>query len=48
MVRICTGEVWVRKSSRSRASFASCPAIINVSCVSRAGWLAGKFNASKL
>ena len=48
IVRICTGEVCVRISSRSRDGFACCPASTSVSCVSRAGWLGGKFSASKL
>jgi len=36
MVRICTGEVCVRSSRRSRSGFDSCPAMKSVSCVSRA------------
>ena len=48
MVRICTGEVWVRSKRRSRCGLESCPAMNIVSWVSRAGWLGGKFNASKL
>ena len=35
MVRICTGEVWVRSTMRSPSSF-SCKK--KVSCISRAGW----------
>jgi hypothetical protein len=42
MVRICTGEVWVRSSRRSRDGLCSCPAMSSVSCVSRAGWFGGK------
>ena len=37
MVRICTGEVCVRSSRRSRSGFASCLAMKSVSCISRAG-----------
>ncbi len=48
MVRICTGEVCVRSSRRSRAGLRSCPAMNSVSCVSRAGWFGGKFSDSKL
>jgi len=40
MVRICTGEVWVRSSvSADRWK---------VSCMSRAGWSSGKLSAAKL
>ncbi len=42
MVRICTGEVWVRSSNRSRCGLDSWLAMKRVSCVSRAGWLSGK------
>ena len=48
MVRICTGEVWVRNNSRSRKGRRSWLAIPSVSCVSRAGWPGGKFMLSKL
>jgi len=48
MVRICTGEVCVRNSRRSRSGFDSWPAMNSVSWVSRAGWFGGKFSASKL
>src|SRR6185437_3404722 len=48
IVRICTGDVWVRSSSRSRSGRCSCPAITSVSCVSRAGCPGGKFMLSKL
>ena len=48
MVRICTGEVCVRSSNRSRCGFDCWPAMKRVSCVSRAGWFGGKFSASKL
>ena len=48
MVRICTGEVCVRSSRRSRCGRFSCPAMKMVSWVSRAGWFGGKFSASKL
>jgi hypothetical protein len=48
ITRTCTGEVWVRSSRRSRAGFDSSPATKNVSWLSRAGWLGGKFSASKL
>ena len=40
MVRICTGEVWVRR----RASADTW----KVSCMSRAGWSSGKLRAAKL
>ena len=40
MPRTCTGEVWVR----SRLP----PSSQKVSCMSRAGWSAGMFRASKL
>ena len=43
MVRIWTGEVWVRISRRSRSGRRSWLAITSVSCVSRAGWPGGKF-----
>ena len=43
MVRICTGEVWVRSSRRSRCERRSWLAMTSVSCVSRAGWPGGKF-----
>ena len=45
MVRICTGEVCVRSSSRSPFSSGLKK---NVSCISRAGWPTGKFSAVKL
>ena len=45
MVRICTGEVWVRSSIREPSGFGLKK---NVSCMSRAGWLGGKFNMAKL
>ena len=35
MVRTCTGEVWVRSSSREPSGFGLKK---NVSCMSRAGW----------
>ena len=42
MVRTCTDEVWVRRSSGFK-----CPVLTKkVSCISRAGWLGGKFRAS--
>ena len=45
MVRICTGEVWVRSSLRSPFSSGWKK---KVSCISRAGWPSGKFSAVKL
>src|SRR5216684_119854 len=45
MVRICTGEVWVRSNSREPSGFSGKK---NVSCMSRAGWLAGKLSKVKL
>ena len=45
MVRICTGEVCVRNSLRSADPSGWRK---NVSCISRAGWPGGKFNAVKL
>ena len=48
MVRICTGEVCVRISRRSRSGLRSWFATTSVSCVSRAGWFGGKFSDSKL
>ena len=48
IVRICTGDVCVRNSKRSRCGFVCCPAMNSVSCVSLAGWFGGKFSASKL
>ena len=38
MVRICTGEVWVRISRRSRERLALLAGETSVSWVSRAGW----------
>ena len=40
--RICTGEVWVRITAPGRSL------IQKVSCICRAGWLAGMLSASKL
>ena len=48
MVRICTGDVWVRMSRRSRSGFALLAGDDELSWVSRAGWLGGKFSDSKL
>ncbi len=45
MVRICTGEVWVRSSLRSPSAFSRKK---KVSCMSRAGWPTGKLSAVKL
>ncbi len=45
MVRTCTGEVWVRSSSREPSGFGLKK---NVSCISRAGWPSGKFSLVKL
>ena len=45
MVRICTGEVWVRRSLRVPSSPGGKK---KVSCISRAGWPSGKFSAVKL
>ena len=42
MVRICTGEVCVRSSRRSRCGRRSCPAMNSVSWVSRAGMVGRK------
>ena len=42
MYRICTGEVWVRITAPGRSL------IQKVSCICRAGWLAGMLSASKL
>ena len=39
MVRICTGEVWVRSSAP--------PDTWSVSCMSRAGWSSGKLRPTK-
>src|SRR5215475_11138033 len=48
MVRICTGDVCVRSSRRSRGDFWSCPARKSVSCMSRAGWFGGKFRTQRV
>ena len=48
IVRICTGDVCVRNSNRSRTGLRSWPATTSVSCVSRAGCPYGKFMLSKL
>ena len=40
IARICTGEVWVRRTKP--------PSTKNVSCMSRAGWSSGRFRAWKL
>ena len=45
MVRICTGEVWVRSTLRSPLASGGKK---KVSCISRAGWPTGKFSAVKL
>ena len=45
MVRICTGEVWVRSTLRSPLWSGWRK---KVSCISRAGWPGGKFSAVKL
>ena len=45
MVRTCTGEVWVRSSSREPSGFGLKK---NVSCISRAGWPSGKLSLVKL
>ena len=44
-VLICTGEVCVRSTSRSPPALGSKK---KVSCMSRAGWPAGKLSAVKL
>ncbi len=46
MVRICTGEVWVRSSSGLPSG--PVPSIARLSCMERAGWSGAKFSASKL
>ena len=45
IVRICTGEVWVRRSIRSPSGLGLKK---KVSCISRAGWPTGKLSAVKL